>query len=1072
MPLITRVKQAITQLDGGAFQVLCDDWLSRRIGGAICSFGTQTGTTKTTKGTPDSYFRTYNGHYIFVEYTTQTSGLPNKIRADLVKCIDESKTGIRYTEVDKIIYCHTSSNLSAKQDAELHAICSDVGIELELYGIDAIAVAIAKSFPGIAKDHLDIQFDTGQISSIDNYLKDHDSNKMMAPLELEFHCREKELKQIAEAFLQTNVVILMGNPGVGKTSIAIEFARQYSTINSVEVRIIHDRQLPLYDDIKSHFSDVCPYFIIVDDANQVAQLFHVLDLLKNGNVKILITVREYAKGDVLSQAKQISSPDVVAIESFTDDEIKKIVQGNLGIKNNSYLKRIVDIADGNARLAILAGKLAVEQNSLESIADVSSLYEEYYGQILERMKSDGTDNDMEMLVAGILSFFETMHESQIEKLLTVLPDICLDKGTCIRYINKLSEKEIVNIYYDRAFEVADHVFGNFILKYVLIDKKLIPLSDVVRGGFAISRSRTINAINMLLKVFSTDETHEYVKKQLKSLWEELRSGSLPDFIEFVKSAFAVNPTETLLVLKELIDATEEHNVRLRKEGLGQKGDVVIINDDILEIIGGLVRQHLEIQSVTELFIEYFCKRPDLYEQFFDVIEQCFTVNSNSDRFGYDVQIKLLKAVFEKADNWKNNNVSLLFLEIAKELLQYTFTPIESGREKTITFYTVSLTDSEGCRAYRSLVLSGLDELICRPEYRDEVMDVLLKVFSYHPQAGSKEVALFDAKNIEKFFCKLSPKKLQHSVLASKFIQWIRNIDLSYNVSFLNAYMENPRYQMIKMLERDRKSFVRSEQEIEERKAAIQPFVNTAGIKELKQLIDTCAEYASFTEDSTLDICVGLDILLDALYEKDVSVFLDAIKYYLEKDTPFYLYSEKLIRNLRQIIGDAELFSLLKEDNEYSARSSWLYLYFFTLNKDEIKQIHVDEWYAYIGDDSLQSVRYQGIAFLTNFSSVDADIILNTCERLLHHKVNPEMRVVDFCSNLIDACEQSVYKIIDIFNKRLDLLTELYLTILKTEQNGSFDYEGKLFVALVCLHAGFLHKYVEYSDSRIIPSLSN
>jgi DNA polymerase III delta prime subunit len=1057
VPLITSIKQVILQLNGGAFQVLCDDWLSRKIGGTICSLGSQAGTQKTTRGTPDSYFRTDDGHYIFVEYTTQTSKLVDKIKADLEKCLDESKTGVQCSEVRKIVYCHTSSNLSAKKDFELHKICSNVGVELELYGIDAIAADIVKSFPVLAKDHLGVPIDTGQILSINDYLKDHDSNKMMAPLGLAFHHREEELNQLLETIQDTNVVMLTGNPGVGKTRIAIELAKRYASENNANALVIHDRQLPLFDDIQALILNSCPYIIVVDDANQITQLNHILELLKRGNVKLIITVREYAMASVASQVRQFTNPEDVSIGNFTDDEIRKIVEDELGIKNGNYLKRIAEIADGNARLAVLAGKLAVEKNTLESIADASGLYEEYYGQILSQIKSD--DDDKEMLVAGILAFFETIQESQIENLLAVLPGIGINKDAFLDCTKRLSEKEIMNIYHDRAFRIADQTFGNFIVKFAFVDKKVVPLSDVVKGGFAISKSRTINAINMLIKIFSTGDTHKYVDAQLKVVWEELKSSNSPDFLEYVKCAFAINPTEALLILKECVDSSKENPMRLTKGDFEEKRNGGVIDDDILEIIGGFLRQHLKVQSVTELFLQYFDKRPDLYGQFLIVIDQGFMININSIRFGYDVQIELLKAIRGKADSLDDNNAMLLFLEVARKLLQYTFRPTEAGRGNTITLYAIPLADSEGCRAYRSLIWSGLGELIRSPEYRDGALDVLLKLFSNYPQEDSEGVALFDAHHVNSLFCELLPDTLQHCVLASKFVRWVHHIEPSYDVTFLRAYMENPKYQMIKMLGRNDETFVGYEQQIEKRKKNIQPFIYEAGIAELAQLIDICAEYEPISENNAWDICVGLDVLLDALYEKDVSLFLDIVKVYMRKGTPLRLLSEKLICNLKNAIGDAELFSLLQNSN-YPVKSSWLYLYFCTLSKDEVKQSHVDAWYSYIEDDALQSAGYRGLDFLANLSTVDKEIIPGTCDRLLHHKVNPERKVVDFCSDLLSTYSKSTDSILSTFSGHLELLKDIYLTIFRIEQNGSFDYEGKLFVALARSITGFLHEYVD------------
>ena len=63
--------------------------------------GMKPGTKKTTIGNPDTYFRKENCRYVFVVYTTEQEGIYNKIKKDIDKCLDFSKTGIeeKYKEM-------------------------------------------------------------------------------------------------------------------------------------------------------------------------------------------------------------------------------------------------------------------------------------------------------------------------------------------------------------------------------------------------------------------------------------------------------------------------------------------------------------------------------------------------------------------------------------------------------------------------------------------------------------------------------------------------------------------------------------------------------------------------------------------------------------------------------------------------------------------------------------------------------------------------------------------------------------------------------------------------------------
>ena len=104
MATIDSIKQRIEQLSEGAFQVLCDAYLSREGYQNPVSLGTKSGTQKTTRGTPDTYFCLPDGKYVFAEYTTQRERLKEKILSDLEKCFDSQCTGINNDEITEIIY--------------------------------------------------------------------------------------------------------------------------------------------------------------------------------------------------------------------------------------------------------------------------------------------------------------------------------------------------------------------------------------------------------------------------------------------------------------------------------------------------------------------------------------------------------------------------------------------------------------------------------------------------------------------------------------------------------------------------------------------------------------------------------------------------------------------------------------------------------------------------------------------------------------------------------------------------------------------------------------------------------
>ena len=69
MTKINQIQNAILSLDPGAYQKFMELYLMKRFGFPnIESYGSQLGTNKTTKGTPDAFVRCDDGRFILIQY--------------------------------------------------------------------------------------------------------------------------------------------------------------------------------------------------------------------------------------------------------------------------------------------------------------------------------------------------------------------------------------------------------------------------------------------------------------------------------------------------------------------------------------------------------------------------------------------------------------------------------------------------------------------------------------------------------------------------------------------------------------------------------------------------------------------------------------------------------------------------------------------------------------------------------------------------------------------------------------------------------------------------------------------
>ena len=101
------------------------------------------------------------------------------------------------------------------------------------------------------------------------------------------------------------------------------------------------------------------------------------------------------------------------------------------------------LAEGNARMAILAGRIAYRTNRLDSINDVTQLYEEYYGRVLR--DSELQSNAQLLKSAGIIAFLNSLHLDKLDALNELFSNNGLSAESFIVAMYKLHELEIVDI---------------------------------------------------------------------------------------------------------------------------------------------------------------------------------------------------------------------------------------------------------------------------------------------------------------------------------------------------------------------------------------------------------------------------------------------------------------------------------------------------------------------------------------------------------------------------------------------------------------------------------------------------
>ena len=131
------------------------------------------------------------------------------------------------------------------------------------------------------------------------------------------------------------------------------------------------------------------------------------------SVKVVLTVRDYAKEPVFLIANKYTVPKMFSLLQFSDNDIKEFLNINMGITNDLYVDQIIKIAEGNPRIAYMTGKIAKDTQSLSAVNDASQVYEQYYSNVVGLKL--GKDREL-CLTAVILALVNAVFLDRMEYL--------------------------------------------------------------------------------------------------------------------------------------------------------------------------------------------------------------------------------------------------------------------------------------------------------------------------------------------------------------------------------------------------------------------------------------------------------------------------------------------------------------------------------------------------------------------------------------------------------------------------------------------------------------------------------
>jgi hypothetical protein len=907
-----------------------------------------------------------------------------------------------------------------------------------------------------------------QVISIERFVEEYENSRLATPISNQFFGRESELEKLQNSLLDNPITIVTGAGGVGKTrlcrEVVIQFEKEHPDYSTL---CIVNKLDSIYSELRLIFDSNKNYLIFIDDANRqnqhLSQLLAVMREKHVGQIHLLITVRDYAVNFIKVMCTDFKL-NSLNIEKMVDESIIPILGSkDFGITNPIYLKKILAIADGNPRLAIMAARVVLEKKNIEVLNNVSDVFEQYFSTYLKDHKELENVNVRKTL--GLIGFFHIIDLGNESFYNTLLEQFDLELAVFNQNIDLLENLELIEFSEDKNIvRIAEQNLGNYFFFCCFIRDNQLSFGTLLKYYYETHQKRFTEGIVSANNHFGGDVVEAKLTPILRNHLQDIKFESNTKKNKFFELFWFYLSDETLAYIDNEIKPID---IPISSHFETQEKEIFFwLNNEVVSFIE-LLRKFLlhpfptNFEIALELGFENVRRQPVLMPSWIKMLTNTIGFDYEDAKTGFFRQTRLFELLIRNTKENKPEYVSAFF-PLATFFLKTEYSINKSERNYKVTFYQYPIPFNEVTQSFRAKIWQFL---LDNYEIDSGASYKLLENFCSRFSKNDNAFADFDLTYILPLINqKLNPNDVNHCLLVHQYCFQLRRVGIeTSDLKALKKQFKNQKFEWLAVLDKNKyrnKNWYEFnfeddyEQFLKAKEDEIRLFFDFKNLDEFVCFYQTYLELIKVNNSISNDLAWSLDVVLENHWHKRESLCLSFLNYMIsEKKVNGFIPCRVFMSAFSELEKTTNLYRFIVKCT-FKEKDSWLMEFF---NSVPLKLVNGEFYNGFV--DLVKNLSYHYIFHwetIGKFISINSNIHSDWLKMVHDKKENGYVIYVwhGFFKNTISHFS----------NEDLPLLKNLYFG--QIEHQEYFDLGHQDFFVILNRDNTFLEDFImiEHKES--------